>query len=372
MINKTNMGDSIDRIRVILAWPKDVTRERNKLNKIVDEINRNLEDDKGLTIRLISWDTDLIPGLDRNGVQNKIDSILRIDESDLLIGIFWHRFGTPVKDAKSGTEHEIRKAIKSWEDTGKPEVMLFFSEASPKLADVVGNQLEEVRKFKESIQNTALYYSYKSLSDFETKIRQSLNNFVNNYYKNKKKKNVGNNITLDEVSIIEGLTYRGQSRQVPNNSSFVSKIANVSDEICTDVIRDRFYRTLVDLYYSTFIIDNRYQVNLHSIWESGFRALTENAFINCIKKWQNESPEFFKFDNNNNTITVTEMGRRKMQSAVSKQTRKQEYDMKEQTDRVIINSFPNSGITSDSWSCPTCKKWFPSHSEMSKHFQKEH
>jgi hypothetical protein len=58
-----------------------------------------------------------------------IDDQLRIEECDILIGVFWKRFGTPVGDAESGTAHEIRRAIDTWNDRGTPQVMLYFREA---------------------------------------------------------------------------------------------------------------------------------------------------------------------------------------------------------------------------------------------------
>jgi len=32
---------------------------------------------------------------------------MQIADSDVVVGIFWKRFGTPTRDAQSGTEHEL-------------------------------------------------------------------------------------------------------------------------------------------------------------------------------------------------------------------------------------------------------------------------
>jgi len=57
-----------------------------------------------------------------------IDDQLRIEGCDILIGVFWKRFGTAVGDAESGTAHESRRAMETWKDKGTPEVMLYFRE----------------------------------------------------------------------------------------------------------------------------------------------------------------------------------------------------------------------------------------------------
>src|SRR5450755_504561 len=46
-----------------------------------------------------------------------------------LSAFFWRRFGTPLTDAHSGLEHEIRRAIESWQRKGTPQVMLYFKSA---------------------------------------------------------------------------------------------------------------------------------------------------------------------------------------------------------------------------------------------------
>ena len=51
-----------------------------------------------------------------------IDASLRIKDCDILIGIFWKRFGTPVQGANSGTAHEFRRAYEEWQRTRRPHI----------------------------------------------------------------------------------------------------------------------------------------------------------------------------------------------------------------------------------------------------------
>jgi len=51
----------------------------------------------------------------KEGVQHHIDSFLKIEDSDLFIGILWKKFGTAGNDGKIGTEHEFYKTYEAWE-----------------------------------------------------------------------------------------------------------------------------------------------------------------------------------------------------------------------------------------------------------------
>ena len=58
------------------------------------------------------------PGPDRQGAEDP--------GRRLVIGIFWKRFGTPVEDADSGSESELRSAWDSWLRAAHPSDALFL------------------------------------------------------------------------------------------------------------------------------------------------------------------------------------------------------------------------------------------------------
>ena len=111
-------------LRIVVASPGDVQAERDSLDGIVSELNKSTAADRDISIELTKWETDTYPGFHADGPQGLIDPILKIPECDLLLGIFWKRFGTPTADGTTGTEHEIRTAVAAWQETGKPQVCL--------------------------------------------------------------------------------------------------------------------------------------------------------------------------------------------------------------------------------------------------------
>ena len=116
--------------RIVVASPGDVQAEREVLPSVVDELNRGIAADRGLHLVLSRWETDTHPGFHLEGPQGLIDPILKITNCDLLIGIFWKRFGTPTADGKTGAEHEISVAYEAWKKTGKPQIFIYFNQSS--------------------------------------------------------------------------------------------------------------------------------------------------------------------------------------------------------------------------------------------------
>src|SRR5262249_47703964 len=146
-------------VRVVAISPSDVAEERKALVDVVLDLNRGVAADHGIRLDLWDWERDARPGFHPDGPQGIIDPILRIAESDLVIGILWRRFGTPTATAASGTEHEFRAAYearKAREAAGDgpkgPDIMWYFNQAP-----VVSTTSEEaaqhaaVLRFKENV-----------------------------------------------------------------------------------------------------------------------------------------------------------------------------------------------------------------------------
>src|ERR1035441_8867956 len=166
-------------LRIVLVSPGDVSAEREVVAAMVSEVDgttcRNL--DPPLALELWRWETDSYPGLHLEGPQGIIDDRLRIDQSDILIGVFRRRFGTPTADSNSGTEHEIRLAIKAWKAHGAPRVMLYFAEDLGDGAAVQNDeQYLKVQTFKHELmeQEKALVGFFGDAANFENQLRRHL------------------------------------------------------------------------------------------------------------------------------------------------------------------------------------------------------
>jgi len=170
-------------VRVVVASPVDVQAERDALAAVIDDLNKSLAIDRALRLELVRWETDASPGFHPKGPQWLIDSFLRIDEADVVIGIFWKRFGTPVDDASSGTAHELRLAHDAWSTKGKPQVMVYFRDSpyAPKTKEET-DQWGYVLKFKSEFPREGLWWAYSDLAEFERLLRVHLMRFVSGVF----------------------------------------------------------------------------------------------------------------------------------------------------------------------------------------------
>jgi small GTP-binding protein len=166
-------------LRLVVASPGDVQPERDVLPSVIEEINRGVAADRGLHLVLTKWETDAYPGFHTEGPQGLIDPILNINDCNLLIGIFWKRFGTPTADGKTGTEHEFSSAFEAWKEKRTPQIFVYFNEKaySPK-SKVETEQWGQVLEFKMKFPKEGLWWPYQGKSKFEKLVRNHLTNYI--------------------------------------------------------------------------------------------------------------------------------------------------------------------------------------------------
>jgi tetratricopeptide (TPR) repeat protein len=166
-------------VRVVAVSPGDVQAERDRLKAVIDELNHGVARDRGCRLSLWRWETDAHPGLHVEGPQGVIDDAMCIEDADVVVGIFWKRFGTPTLDASSGTEHELRHAFSAWTKRGRPQVMVYFCDRGYMPRDTAeAAQLQQVLSFREALPTEQLWWRYVTVADFERAVRKHLTDFV--------------------------------------------------------------------------------------------------------------------------------------------------------------------------------------------------
>lgn len=149
------------------------------MDSVIAELNRGVAHERHAVLELTHWKTDAYPGFHLEGPQGVIDPILKITDCDILLAIFWKRFGTPAKGAASGAEHEIRTAIKARQDNGQPYIMIYFKEAGRELKTPEElRQYASVLEFKQEISPLGLFWPFEDTADFERKVRQHLTHYI--------------------------------------------------------------------------------------------------------------------------------------------------------------------------------------------------
>jgi thymidylate kinase len=172
-------SEKVRLLRLVVASPGDVQRERDAVQAVANEADREYGSKLGSRIEVVRWETDAFPAFHAQGPQKIIDSVLNIDECDVLVGIFWKRFGTPTLKVNSGTEHEIRTAYKSWLEKQSPHIMLYFNKEpySPDTGDEL-KQWAEVLQFRHDFSDKGLWWPYNGPADFERLFRRHLRQVI--------------------------------------------------------------------------------------------------------------------------------------------------------------------------------------------------
>jgi hypothetical protein len=169
------MSTAEEHIRVVVVSPGDVARERVVAQSVVDELNRGVVRDRECRLSLWRWEIDARPGMHLEGPQGVIDELMQIQDADIVVGVFWKRFGTPTAAADSGTEHELRRAWAAWQRQGRPEVMVYFCTraASPRTSDELA-QWQRVLEFQHALPEQQLWWRYRTVAGFERLLREHL------------------------------------------------------------------------------------------------------------------------------------------------------------------------------------------------------
>ena len=176
-------GTRVRIARVVVGYPGDTRPEAEAVAGVIDEVNRSVGADRGVRLEAVTWKTHAFPGLHEDGPQGLIDPLLHIGECELLLAIFWKRFGTPTPQAQSGTAHEIRAAYQMWKDKGRPQVMVYFNQAAytPRSKDEA-LQWGQVLQFKEEFPQEGLWWDYEGLEQFKNLVRGHLTNYIRAKY----------------------------------------------------------------------------------------------------------------------------------------------------------------------------------------------
>ena len=163
-------------LKVFVASPGDVRKEREALVKVISELNQTLTilaPEKGLALELIRWETHVAPGLgeDAQDVVNR-----QLPDYDIFIGIMWQRFGTPTNRADSGAQEEFLQAYERWTRAKEFPVLFYFCQkpiAVPRTVEEV-KQLEKVVTFHQELASKGLVGEYDDSDAFADIVRPHL------------------------------------------------------------------------------------------------------------------------------------------------------------------------------------------------------
>ena len=170
------MPENIQLFRLFVGAPSDVDEALDVILGQIGEWNRDHGPLARARVEVTNWRTHSHPeaGSRPQAVINK----QVVDQSDIVVGVFQFRFGTPTGVAESGTEEEIRRSIKQ----GKM-VMVYFAQFPTRRRRKNHDEFKRIEKFKRKLGQNALYHTYTDLTGFEKAFRQHLAGAMNDLLK---------------------------------------------------------------------------------------------------------------------------------------------------------------------------------------------
>ena len=165
---------------IFVASPGDVEKERLCLEEVVKELNLTWSISFGIRLDLVKWETHSYPALG-DDAQEVINRQIKNDY-DIFLGIMWQRIGTPTGRAESGTLEEFSRAKQRWDqDRTSIDIMIYFKQAPVNPHELDLEQLAGVQKFKKSLENQGLSWTFDSTENFMTLVRIHLTRVVQEY-----------------------------------------------------------------------------------------------------------------------------------------------------------------------------------------------
>lgn len=157
---------------LFLAGAGDVVDEQDVIRQVVEEWNVQHGLMRGAFITVASWKTTTYPAA--GAEPQEIINRQALDEADIVLGVFWTRFGARTGRAESGTEEEVERSIGT-----KKNVMVYFSDRPVSPSTMDSEQYAKVQSFKAKYANRGLYSTYKDLAEFRDAVRGHLAHLMN-------------------------------------------------------------------------------------------------------------------------------------------------------------------------------------------------
>jgi hypothetical protein len=164
------------KLRIFFACPGDVTAEKDRLQKIVERLQKTANQ-AGFFLEPKEW-RQVIPDMGRP--QEVIFDQIDPKTWDIFIGVLWQRFGSPSGAThpinglplESGTHEEFLKAYELWKENGSPRIIFYRCNRSPERLDQIDPaQLAKIKSFFAEFETArahpGIYKLYETVEEFD-------------------------------------------------------------------------------------------------------------------------------------------------------------------------------------------------------------
>jgi hypothetical protein len=153
--------------RVLIASPSDLTEERQAVTDAINDWNAEHAAAEQVVLLPVRWETHARPTTNIRPQQAINDQLVK--PSDILIGLFWTRFGADTGVAESGTVEEIDEFV-----AAKKPALLYFSRRPIDPSRIDLDQHQKLRAFKDATYKTALVGDFMTVDGLRQAVLRDL------------------------------------------------------------------------------------------------------------------------------------------------------------------------------------------------------
>lgn len=164
------MADKAKTLRIALVLARDVEEAKGDLCEVEREVNLIAEqENRAVRVQIIKWYEESHPAFYRESPHILFEQIARDEQPDVIIGVFWHAFGS-IKLADDWNPHqEWPRIIAGWQD---PRVLIYLCDKTPRLPnEAAKEQYQCLRDFRAEAPHGKSWWFYKPKSKFAKKRR---------------------------------------------------------------------------------------------------------------------------------------------------------------------------------------------------------
>ncbi|MGP5282132.1 DUF4062 domain-containing protein [Pseudomonas helleri] len=251
---------------VMIASPGDLEEERKVCREVIYDWNAVNSETKKIVLMPTGWETHSSPEM--GGTAQGIINDQVLSPSDVLVGIFWTRAGTPTAEHESGTIEEIERHIAA----GRL-AMIYFSDREVRLSTVNPEQYAKVNAFRESCKSRGLLNNFETVNDFREKFSRHLQIKVNTH------------------KIFSGLNSMPESvlPEIEAPLSIAQSLTREARFILKEVCLDEFEQVSYVCYFGGADLETNNKNLLEGIdssamtkWEVGFHQLETKGLISDV------------------------------------------------------------------------------------------
>lgn len=302
-------------LKVMIASPGDVQQERRIVTEELYQWNNANAVARRLVLQPVKWETHSAP--DTGAPAQTLINADLVDDSDILVGIFGNRIGSPTEKHPSGTVEEIKTHVAA----GK-RAMVYFSRVPVDPTTVDYEQLKAVQAFQEECKTFGMYSEYKSYDDFRSTFSHHLDITLNKPEFAWLSRNLDNALETavapplsDDAKRLLVAAAHDRSGSVMASSSGPGLHLQVNDEVLTDYSPRsgaHWKRILADLEGRGFLQGNGN--GMYDLTDEGFAEADAIEHEESQEKARNavspEAAELLRAGSEQGMITVLRGGER--------------------------------------------------------------